>query len=70
MIQEIRGFPILQGVRGNSGANLNILIDALQRLSQLALDWPQILEMDLNPFIISSETKNCKIADARIRIKI
>jgi len=69
MIESIRAFPVLQGVRGEAGVHLETIVDAIQRLSQLALDWPQILEMDLNPFMVSPEADNCKIVDARIRIE-
>ncbi len=70
MVEETRAAKILKGYRGSSGVNLDLVIETLQRLSQLVLDWPQILEMDLNPFLLSSVTENCKIVDARIRIQL
>lgn len=70
MIKSIQSFPILQGVRGEAGVDLEMVEDAIQRLSQLALDWPQISEMDLNPFIVSADKTQCKVADARIRIDL
>ncbi len=70
MIQDIRGFSVLKGFRGQSGANLEIIEEALLKLSQLALDFPQIFELDLNPFIVAPDRKNCKIVDARMRINL
>ncbi|MEJ2633907.1 MAG: acetate--CoA ligase family protein [Calditrichia bacterium] len=70
MIESIKGFPVLKGVRGEKGINLELVSDTIQRLSQLALDWPQIVEMDLNPFVVSPDRDKCKIVDARIRIRI
>jgi acetyl coenzyme A synthetase (ADP forming)-like protein len=68
MIQEIRGYEILRGVRGEKGADLEYISETIQRLSQLVLEWPQITELDLNPFIVAPERKNCKIVDARIKL--
>ncbi len=68
MIREIKGFPVLQGIRGEEGVNLDLLIETIQRLSQLALDWPQIAEMDINPFKVAPQSEDCKIVDARIRV--
>jgi acyl-CoA synthetase (NDP forming) len=49
MIQEIRGFPILQGVRGTPSADLGALEDMLLALSAMAEQHPEIREIDLNP---------------------
>jgi succinyl-CoA synthetase beta subunit len=38
------------------------------RLSQLALECPQIKELDINPLIVLEETKGCFVADARIML--
>ncbi len=69
MVREIRGYPVLEGIRGEKAVDFDLLTDTIQRVSQLALDWPQIIEMDLNPFVISPQSENCKIVDARIRIR-
>jgi acetyl coenzyme A synthetase (ADP forming)-like protein len=68
MIQEIQGYEILRGIRGEKSANLEYISEMIQRLSQLVLEWPQITELDLNPFMVAPERKNCKIVDARIKI--
>ena len=70
MIREIKGCPILQGIRGKKGMDINYVVEIIQRLSQLSLDWPQISELDLNPFIVSANRDNCKIVDARIKIDL
>jgi acetyl coenzyme A synthetase (ADP forming)-like protein len=68
MIQEIKGFRILQGFRGSPPIDLEVIRESLLKLSQLSLDWPQISELDLNPFIVDPDLKNCKIVDVRMRI--
>ncbi|MFO7709716.1 MAG: acetate--CoA ligase family protein [Desulfobacterales bacterium] len=49
LIRRIRGFPLIQGVRGSKGVSLDALADALTRLSCLVVDAPAIAEIDLNP---------------------
>ncbi len=68
MIQEIRGYPILAGIRGEAGVDLHVLSATLMRLSQLALDIPQIRELDLNPFLAFTDPDRCVVVDARIRV--
>ena len=68
MIHSIKGFPILKGVRGRKGADIESLIDILLRISQLATDFPQIQEMDLNPVFSYGEGNGSKVVDVRIRL--
>jgi acetyltransferase len=66
MVGNIKGAPLLSGVRGQGGVNVQALHDILQRLSQMVTDLPEIKEMDLNP-IIAFEDRVC-VVDARINI--
>ncbi|MFC1477468.1 acetate--CoA ligase family protein, partial [candidate division KSB1 bacterium] len=68
MISSIKGFPILQGVRGDTGADLNVIKEALQRLSQLVTDFECIHAIDINPFMVSSDARSSFIVDARILV--
>lgn len=68
MIREIRSFPLLQGVRGEKPADINALIDAILRLSQLTTDFPEIMEMDINPLIVFPEGGGTMAIDARLTI--
>lgn len=69
MIQEIKGYPILGGVRGEKAVDLEFIKEALLRLSQLAQDVPEIVEMDINPLMVFPERGRCKGVDARIRLQ-
>jgi acetyl coenzyme A synthetase (ADP forming)-like protein len=51
MIRSIRGFPLLEGVRGEPPADLEILAEVIQRISQLVGDHDRIQELDVNPFV-------------------
>lgn len=49
MIGSIAAAPIIKGVRGEEGMDTDILSDQIVRVSRLAADFPQIMEMDINP---------------------
>jgi acyl-CoA synthetase (NDP forming) len=51
MVREIRGFPLLQGLRGAAAVDLAALEDILLKLSSFAEHHPEIHEIDLNPVI-------------------
>jgi acetyltransferase len=55
MIRSIRSFPLLEGVRGEPGADLGTLVEVVQRISQLVGDHDRILELDINPFLSFAE---------------
>jgi acyl-CoA synthetase (NDP forming) len=49
MIREIRSYALLEGVRGEPPADHEAMVDALLRISQLVTDFPEIVELDINP---------------------
>ncbi len=51
MIGEIRGAPLLRGVRGESPSDLLAIRDALLRISQFVTEFPEIVELDVNPLV-------------------
>jgi acetate---CoA ligase (ADP-forming) subunit beta len=64
MIREIKGYPLLEGYRGQEPANITALEDLLLKLSAFVDKTPQIKEMDLNPIFAY---KNGAVAvDARV----
>lgn len=66
MIREIRTFPLLAGVRGQQPADLDAVIDALLRVSQLVTDFPEIIELDVNPLVVNPVGGGATAVDARI----
>lgn len=64
MLQSLKIFPILQGVRGQPGVDLPALAAALVNLSRLAVDYPEIRELDLNPVVAGPQ--GCWGVDCRI----
>lgn len=67
MVQEIKTYPLLSGARGEKPVDINSIVDCLLRLSQLVTDFPEILEMDINPLKVRN--KGALAIDARITIK-
>lgn len=68
MIRGIRGFKLLEGVRGEAGADLDLLVEILLRLAQLAQRHPRIQELDINPFLAGPDRARARALDARIRV--
>jgi acetyltransferase len=66
MIQEIRAYDILNGIRGTAKYDIASIQDCLRRIGQLSLDLPQIQELDINPLIVMPEGHGCFVADAKI----
>ena len=68
MLESTRSFALLKGVRGQASVDLAAIATGLQRISQLATDFPQIMEMDINPFIVGEVGLPSVAADARITL--
>jgi len=68
MIKQTKSYKILKGIRGKAPRDIASIKECLIRLSQLALECPQIKELDINPLIVLEETKGCYVADARIML--
>jgi acetyltransferase len=65
-LRSIRTFPLLQGVRGEPPADIASIEDVVLRVSQLVTDFPEIVEMDINPLVVHNEGEGCIVVDARI----
>lgn len=67
LLKKLRGYKILQGVRGQLPVNIDIYAEQIARVSALVEAAPEIAEMDLNPLL---GNPNAVVAvDARIRIE-
>lgn len=68
MISETKAFSILRGVRGARPSDINAIINTLIRVSQLVVDFPEILEMDINPLFVYEEGRGCIAIDVKITL--
>ncbi len=67
MIQDLRGYGIVKGVRGQDGVNEEQFAEILVRISNLVKIAPEIYEMDINPLLGNRD--RVVAVDARIRIE-
>jgi 4-hydroxybutyryl-CoA synthetase (ADP-forming) len=66
MVESIKTYKILKGIRGQPPSDINALIECLLRLSQLVTDFPEITEFDMNPLLVLEEGKGACAVDVRI----
>lgn len=66
MVQEIRGYALLRGVRGERSADVEGIVDTLLRISQLVTDFPEVVELDINPLLVHEEGQGVVGIDMRL----
>lgn len=64
MVREIRAFPALAGMHGQNPVKFTALEDILLIMSQLALDFPDIQEVECNP--VFADEHGAQVGDMRI----
>jgi acetyltransferase len=69
MIRQTKAYAILTGLRGRNPRDLESIADALLRLGRLAMDFPEIEELDINPLFVLDEGQGSVIGDARMIVK-
>lgn len=67
MLTHLRGYKILQGVRGQEAVNIDLYAEQVARVSALVQAAPEIAEMDLNPLL--GNPRYVTAVDARIRLE-
>jgi acetate---CoA ligase (ADP-forming) len=66
MVESVKAFPLLRGIRGEPPGDLDALQEAIERVSQLAVDLPEVLELDINPLIVRNAGEGVVAVDARV----
>jgi acetyltransferase len=66
MMEETRILPLLQGSRNSTPIEPEKIEELLMRLSQLVIDFPEIVEMDINPVLVKDGEPIA--VDARIKL--
>jgi len=67
MINEIRAAPLLRGVRGEKRSDVKAITEIIQRVSQLVMEFPEIVELDINPLVVHNQ--GAIALDARLSIE-
>ena len=66
MLDEIRAHALLDGVRGKPPVDKAAIVEVLMRIGQLVQDFPEIVELDINPLIAYSEDQGAIAIDMRL----
>ena len=69
MLINTKTYRMLEGVRGEEGVNIDAIAEGLQRLSQLVTEFPQIQELDINPYVVGPEGTTPIAVDARMSVE-
>jgi acetyltransferase len=67
MLTELRSYQLLRGVRGERPADLEAIADAVVRVAQLVTDFPEIVELDINPLVVHE--KGAVAIDVRLVLR-
>lgn len=68
MLERTKTYTLLKGVRGETPSDIPAVIDTLLRIAQLVYDFPEILELDINPFFVYEEGKGVSALDVKITL--
>ncbi|MEA3463262.1 MAG: acetate--CoA ligase family protein [Bacteroidota bacterium] len=66
MLEQTKAYKILKGARGRNPRDMDSIVDALLRMGQLAVDFPEIEELDINPLFVFDKGMGCVLGDARM----
>ncbi len=67
MIKEIRAYPMLLGIRGEKPSDIDAIKESLLRFSKLCTDFPEIVEIDINPMLVFED--GCVAVDIRLTLE-
>jgi acetyltransferase len=67
MVKEVKGYRILEGIRGEKRADIESIVDVLMKFSHLCIDLKDMLnEIEINPFVVFEKGKGAKALDALV----
>jgi len=69
MVESIRAYALLTGVRGQAPSDLDAIVDTILRVSQLVTDFDEIAELDINPLLVRDEGQGAVAVDMRLILK-
>jgi acetyl coenzyme A synthetase (ADP forming)-like protein len=68
MLRQIRGYRLLEGVRGEPAVDFAGLAEILERFSQMIGDLPELAEIEINPFMVFPAAQDFRAVDVRVRL--
>lgn len=70
MLTNTKSYQILVGTRGEEGIDMVSIANCLQKISQLATDFPQIAEIEINPLLVCEVGTEPVVVDAKINLRV
>lgn len=68
MIESTKANKLLLGVRGEKASDVDSVVECLERVTQLVIDFPEIQELDINPLLVFEQGNGYRAVDARLVI--
>jgi acetyl coenzyme A synthetase (ADP forming)-like protein len=68
MMEDTKAYTLLKGIRGEDPSDLSALKDMILRVSQLVSDFPEIVEMDINPVVVYKAEEGAYALDVKITL--
>jgi acetyltransferase len=68
MMEETKAYTLLKGIRGEDPSDISALKDMILRVSQLVSDFPEIVEMDINPVVVYKAEEGACALDVKITL--
>ncbi len=69
MVRQIKGYKLLQSFRGRPESDIECIEKCLVSLSHLAINHPEIVELDLNPLLVHAKGQGATAADCRMILR-
>jgi acyl-CoA synthetase (NDP forming) len=69
MLDRTMAGRLLAGYRGAPPADRDAVVETILRLAQVALDWPQIAEIEINPLMVMAAGGGTSAVDVRVRLQ-
>ena len=66
MLISSRSYSLMMDRKGQNSVDMQAIANGLQHISQLVTDFPQIAELDINPFVVGEVGTAPVVVDTRI----
>jgi acetyltransferase len=66
MMEEIKGYPLLKGYRGQPPSDIESVVEIILKVAQLAQDLEAVSDIDLNPVFVRQAGKGSVVVDAKM----
>jgi acetyltransferase len=70
IVKSTKAYVLLKGVRGEPPSDVDSVVKAILAISRLVTDFPDIVELDMNPIFVYSKGEGCKALDIKITIRL